>query len=119
MSSALLAALLLLSFVTAVVLIVIGYRVLTDNNGAGGLNIAQELHSIKLLLGKILALVEIDQSVLDGYATTLSTIAASLSAEIAALKVAVPSLPAANVAAIDAQIAALTGLEPPAPAPSA
>lgn len=99
-------------------LLVIGYIALDDEVFESH-TIRQQLDCINDKLGKILALVEIDQSVLDGYGTTLGAIASTLAAEIDALKVAVPSLPAANVAAIDAQIAALTALEPPAPAPPA
>lgn len=113
-------------FVVSAILLVIGCFLLINSNHDDddavsyyGFKITQELHSIKQLLGSILSLVQIDQDVLDSYGVALGNIATSLSAEIEALKVAVPSLPAANVAAIDAQVAALSALEPPAPAPSA
>lgn len=66
-------------------------------------------------VSRVLALVQIDQATLDSYGTALADIATALAAEIDALKNAVPSLPAANVAAIDAQVAALKALETPAP----
>jgi hypothetical protein len=112
-----------LFFVASILLLVTGYFILTDTDfdyeddavSFYGSKVIQELHSIKQLLGSILSLVQIDQDVLDSYGVALGEIASALSAEIEALKVAVPSLPAANVAAIDAQVAALSALEAPAP----
>jgi hypothetical protein len=65
-------------------------------------------------LEAIMALVQVDQSQLDTLATALQGIVANLTAEIAALKTA---LPAGDFSAVEAQLAALQALEVPPAGP--
>jgi len=63
-------------------------------------------------LGKIMALVQVDQTALNTFATELETAIASVKAEIAALQ---QQLPAADVSGLTQAVTDLEALEPPAP----
>jgi hypothetical protein len=86
---------------------------------------AQLSNQIAALDGKVdtlMAAVQVDQDELDALAASLQTIATNLADEITALQqqlaTAGTPLPAGSLDGVNAQVAALQALEPPAPTPA-
>ena len=80
--------------------------------------IAREFTHLDNRLDQIMALVSVDQTDLDNLAASLETIKTNLAAELAALQ-ANAAIPAGSLDGLNAAVADLHTLEPPAAAPPA
>jgi hypothetical protein len=74
--------------------------------------LAAQVTQIQKQIGKLMALVQIEQSDLDTLAGNLEAVKTSLAAEIASLQT---QLPQADLSGVKQAVADLTALEPPAP----